>query len=139
MPTGSCLCGEITVAYEGDPVSTSICHCHDCRKTPSTQVFQIPKTGFSVTKGEPKTWTKVSDHGNEITNHFCTTCGVLMFKTSGAAVNRERIGLRAGVLNDESLLDTPPRVEIYVERRPQWLKQIEGAMQLNSKFEVVSE
>ncbi|KAK6955886.1 hypothetical protein Daesc_003532 [Daldinia eschscholtzii] len=124
MPTGSCLCGEITVAYEGDPVST---------------VFQIPKTGFSVTKGEPKTWTKVSDHGNEITNHFCATCGVLMFKTSGAAVNRERIGLRAGVLDDQNLLDTPPSVEIYVERRPQWLKQVEGAMQLNSKFEVVSE
>lgn len=28
------------------------------------QVFQVLKTSFSVTKGEPKTYTKVSDHGN---------------------------------------------------------------------------
>ncbi|KAI1480718.1 hypothetical protein F4774DRAFT_408544 [Daldinia eschscholtzii] len=133
MPAGSCLCGEITVAYDQFVIVTTAIK-HQARR-----FSRFQKTGFSVTKGEPKTWTKVSDHGYEITNHFCATCGVLMFKTSGAAVNRERIGLRAGVLNDQSLLDTPPRVEIYVERRPQWLKQIEGAMQLNSKFEVVSE
>ncbi|KAI0830459.1 Mss4-like protein [Hypoxylon sp. FL0890] len=138
MPTGSCLCGETQIAYEGDPVHRAICYCHDCRKMANMQVFQVLKSNFSVTKGEPKTYTKVSDHGNEITNHFCATCGTTLYRSGGAAVNHDKIGVRAGVLDDQSILDTPPAIEVYVEKRPPWVKQVEGAIQLNGKYEIVS-
>ena len=42
----------------------AICYCHDDRKMSNTQVFQVPKSAFKVTKGQPKVYTKVSDHGN---------------------------------------------------------------------------
>jgi hypothetical protein len=29
----------------------------------NTQVFQIPKANFAITAGEPKSFTKQSDHG----------------------------------------------------------------------------
>ncbi|KAI2610642.1 Mss4-like protein [Hypoxylon fragiforme] len=139
MPTGSCLCGAIKVAYEGEPAFRAVCYCHDCRKMANLQVFQVPKVNFSVTQGQPKIYTKVSDHGNEISNHFCETCGTTLYRTGGAAINHDKIGLRAGVLDDQTPLDTPPTMEVYVEQRPPWVKRVEGAVQLSKKYEVVTE
>lgn len=31
---------------------------------------------------------------------------------------KDNVGLRAGVLDDQSILDKPPAIEVYVERRP---------------------
>ncbi|RQM06751.1 hypothetical protein DH86_00003934 [Scytalidium sp. 3C] len=45
----------------------------------------------------------------------------------------------AGTLDDQSILDTPPAIEVYVERRPPWIKQVEGAVQLNGKYEVLED
>ncbi|OTA85285.1 hypothetical protein M434DRAFT_36167 [Hypoxylon sp. CO27-5] len=138
MPTGSCLCGEIRIAYEGDPVFRAICYCYDDRKMANIQVFQALKSSFSVAKGKPKTYTKVSDHGHKITNHFCATCGTAMYRSGGAKINHDIIDVRAGVLDDQNILDDPPAIEVYVERRPPWVKKVEGAIQLNGKYEVVS-
>ena len=137
MPTGQCLCGEIKISFTGEPTYTALCHCLDDRKMSNTQVWQIPSSKFSVTAGEPKVWTKVSDHDHEINTHFCANCGTALFRTAGAKSVEGMVGLRAGVLDDPTLLDVPPKIEVYVERRPKWLPQIEGAVQLNAKYEVV--
>jgi hypothetical protein len=47
------------------------------------------------------------------------------------------IGLRAGVLDDQSILDKAPMVEVYVERRMQWLKRVDGAIQLDAQYQAV--
>jgi hypothetical protein len=47
------------------------------------------------------------------------------------------IGLRAGVLDDQTVLDKAPMMEVYVERRMKWLEPIEGALQLDAKYAVV--
>lgn len=47
------------------------------------------------------------------------------------------IGLRAGVLDDQSILDKAPMVEVYVERRMQWLKPVDGAIQLDAQYQDV--
>ena len=49
------------------------------------------------------------------------------------------IGIRAGVLDDQSILEEPPKMEVFVGRRPKWMKKIEGAMQMDGKYEVVEE
>ncbi|KAH8698764.1 Mss4-like protein [Talaromyces proteolyticus] len=138
MPTGSCLCGDIKIVYTGNPQYTAVCYCHDDRKINNFQVFQIPKANFAVSQGEPKVYTKKSDHGNDIHNHFCGACGTTLFRTGGEPRMKDNVGLRAGVLDDQSILDIPPKVEVYVERRPPWIKQIEGAIQLNGKYKIVS-
>ncbi|KAF2718215.1 hypothetical protein K431DRAFT_333011 [Polychaeton citri CBS 116435] len=140
MPTGQCLCGSIKFSYTGHPVFTGLCYCNDCRKMPNVQVFQIPKSQFNIVGDQkPSTWTKKSDHGNSITNHFCGTCGTTLWRTGGAAVNTDNIGLRAGVLDDQSLLDTPPAIEVYVEKRPPWISKIESAVQLDGKYQAIEE
>ncbi|GAB7326662.1 hypothetical protein MBLNU13_g10622t2 [Cladosporium sp. NU13] len=131
MPTGSCLCGDIKVEYTGEPTYTA-------RPTPSgIQVFQIPNTNFAITAGEPKIFTKQSDHGRDIHTHFCPRCGTALFRTGGAPEMADYVGLRAGVLDDQSILDKPPMVEVYVERRMKWLKPVDGAMQLDAQYQVV--
>ena len=47
------------------------------------------------------------------------------------------VGIRAGVLDDQSILDEPPMMEVYVERRPMWMKKIDGATQLSGTYEVL--
>ena len=48
------------------------------------------------------------------------------------------VGVRAGVLDDQTPLnEKPPNIEVYVERRPKWLHQVEGAIQLNGNYERV--
>lgn len=79
-----------------------------------------------------------SDFGRDITNHFCATCGTVLFRTGGAPNVAGLIGLRAGVLDDQSIInDSAPMMEVYVERRPKWRKEIEGAIQMNSKYEIL--
>ncbi|KAK5737124.1 hypothetical protein LTR17_006907 [Elasticomyces elasticus] len=139
MPAGSCLCGEVKIAYTGEPVFTAICYCNDDRKMSNTQTFQIPQDNFKVTAGQPKTWEKVSDHGHDITTHFCPTCGTALYRTGGATQVQGMIGLRAGVLDDQTLLnDNPPKIEVYVERRPKWIAPVSEATQLDSKYQIVT-
>jgi hypothetical protein len=48
------------------------------------------------------------------------------------------VGIKAAVLDDQTPLnEKPPQIEVYVERRPKWMMKLEGATQLNGKYEVV--
>jgi hypothetical protein len=48
------------------------------------------------------------------------------------------VGLRTGVLDDQTPINTiPPRIEVYVERRPKWVAPVPGATKLNSKYELI--
>jgi hypothetical protein len=47
------------------------------------------------------------------------------------------IGLRAGVLDDQTILDKAPMMEVYVEKRMKWLKPVDGAIQLDGEYQVV--
>jgi hypothetical protein len=50
------------------------------------------------------------------------------------------VGIRAGILDDQSLLnEKPPQIEVYVEKRPKWMKNVEGAVQLNGKYEILEQ
>jgi hypothetical protein len=133
----------------------------------NTQVFQVPKANFAITAGEPKIFTKQSDHGRvsrnqaratitqytrsvthkiavvltsylqDIHTHFCPRCGTALFRTGGAPAMADFIGLRAGVLGDQTILDKAPMMEVYVERRMKWLKPVDGAMQMDAQYHVV--
>lgn len=124
------------------------------------QTFQVPEQNFKLEAGTPKVYTKVSDFGRvskdthiaradsrwqglltrslqEINTHFCATCGTSLYRTGGAPNVKGMVGIRAGVLLDDPLLDEAPKIEVYVEKRPKWKASIEGAIQLNGKYEMV--
>jgi hypothetical protein len=73
-------------------------------------------------------WAHTVKGGNTITNHFCGTCGMLMYRV-GAAFPGMSI-LRVGTVDDFSLHETKlrPQMEQFTRSRPSWLRdvQIEG-------------
>jgi hypothetical protein len=64
--------------------------------------------------------------GNTMTNHFCSTCGTLMYRV-GSGFPGVSI-LRIGTVDDFSLHETKlrPRQEWFVGERNNWLKGVEG-------------
>lgn len=76
----------------------------------------------------------------KINAHFCGTCGTTLYRTGGAPNVENMVGVRAGVLDDQTPLnEEPPKIEVYVEKRPKWLSKVAGAVQLNGKYEIVEE
>lgn len=65
-----------------------------------------------------------------MTNHFCSTCGTLMYRVSsnypGLSI------LRIGTVDDFHLHETSlrPRVEQYTKDRVAWLGGVEGVRQV---------
>jgi hypothetical protein len=73
------------------------------------------------------TMTKTIGSGKWMSNHFCKTCGTLMYRTSekysGLSI------LRLGTVDDFTLMETKlkPQLEQYVEHRVSWLSGVDGA------------
>ncbi|RYP13908.1 hypothetical protein DL767_010500 [Monosporascus sp. MG133] len=133
MPEGSCFCGKVRIAYEGEPTAKAICHCLDCRKiggsTYSTNIV-VPGNGFKVVSGTPKTISKTADSGKEITSHFCGDCGSTLFR-DGESFGDNKV-VKVGVMDDVNALeDAKPAVELFAARKPSWILDVPAAKKLD--------
>lgn len=134
----------------------AICYCADCRKMSNAQTWQVPQDTFKILSGEPKVYTKKSDFDRvylpsitpsstsltcslqEINSHFCSACGTVLYRTGGSPQVEGMVGIRAGILDDQTTInEKPPQIEVYVDKRPDWVQMVEGAMQMNSKYEML--
>lgn len=68
--------------------------------------------------------------GNTMTNHFCSTCGTLMYRVSSGSPGTSI--LRIGTIDDFHLHETKlrPRVEQFTKNRVGWLGGVEGVRQV---------
>lgn len=97
MPSGSCLCGEVTYEFTGEPALTVLCHCHDCQKwcgAVASSNMIVPRDQFKVTKGSPKKFGVKADSGKTNTRVFCGNCGSSLFSEVEALP--DIIALKAG-------------------------------------------
>ncbi|KAI8963246.1 Mss4-like protein [Daldinia sp. FL1419] len=129
---GGCLCGNVRISTEGEPIARMLCHCLDCHKISgsafSTNVV-VPTAGFKVISGTPKTYSKVGDSGQEITSNFCGDCGSTLWRI-GKISNFNPI-LKVGVMDDPKFIDEigKPALELFAHRRVEWVNEIPGATQ----------
>ena len=67
--------------------------------------------------------------GNNMTNHFCSTCGTLMYRVSSGAPGKSI--LRIGTVDDFHLHETKlrPTIEQYIKTRVAWKSGTDGAKQ----------
>lgn len=158
MAVGGCFCGKIRIEYNGQPLTTALCHCDDCRKltgSPYTYNFVVKSADLVIT-GSPKEVPKTADSGNQIRNYFCPDCGLLpqlfcirrrlltnelgtplfgwkvTLNTDGSceADPQGVIVIRAGIFDDVGTLnEAKPVAEIYTDRRLKWVCPLEGAQQ----------
>ncbi|OJJ46060.1 hypothetical protein ASPZODRAFT_133026 [Penicilliopsis zonata CBS 506.65] len=135
MAVGSCFCGKVKVEYAGQPLASALCHCLDCRKltgTLCTYSFVVKRADLKVT-GSPKAVAKTADSGKSYENYFCPECGSSIYgqEVKADGTTPETIVLRAGILDDiETMTEHKPEVEVFTDRRLNWISPIEGAHQV---------
>jgi hypothetical protein len=71
---GTCFCGAVEIAVEGEPAGMGYCHCRSCRSWSGGPVnaFSLwPPDAVKVTKGEDKSYRKYCAEcgGHLMTNH----------------------------------------------------------------------
>ncbi|CZT11904.1 related to DUF636 domain protein [Rhynchosporium agropyri] len=131
MPAGGCFCNKIRVNFDGEPNAHLLCHCLDCRKIGGASYSNnlvVPEDTFKV-EGKPKEISKQADSGKKITSHFCPDCGTTLFRTGesfpGAVI------IKTGIFDDPKWADNnPPKGELYVKERVQWVPALDGAAQI---------
>lgn len=95
--------------------------------------FTIADTHLKHIRGRDalKTFAQSSTiySGKTMTNHFCSTCGTLMYRVGdlfpGVSI------LRLGTVDDFSLFagKLKPRTELFTKDRVSWFPGVEGAKQ----------
>jgi hypothetical protein len=131
----TCVCSQPT--HGPGLVETFVCHCSDCRKITASMFasnFTIADTHIRYVRGRENLkqfgQNKTIASGHKMTNHFCSTCGTLMFRV-GEAFPGMSI-MRIGTVDDFHLHETKlrPEREQFVESRVDWLGHgIEGVKQ----------
>jgi hypothetical protein len=103
--TGHCLCGAVTFEYSGAVGPANYCHCEDCRRCtggPFNIGVRLERSGFRITSGRPRGFTKRGESGRELTRHFCPDCGSPLF--TSAPKHPDFVYVKAGVLDDPSIV-----------------------------------
>ena len=120
MRRASCSCGNLSITLNGDPEWVLVCHCLECQKAtgaPFGVSTYWPKSAVAEIRGESSSYTRGSDVGRNLTNHFCPTCGGRLFWYAGFAP--ESIGVAIGNFEVQDL--PPPRDEFWTIRRHPWV------------------
>ncbi len=115
--TGACLCGQIRFRLSAEPVAARICWCRDCQRLAANGTVNIlvPSEALTVT-GKPSTHVREAASGNQVTRHFCPTCGAHLFGDSSGRPGLTVI--RVGTLDDPSSIR--PSVNIWSASAPAW-------------------
>jgi hypothetical protein len=117
---GQCLCGAIKYYLSGSPISVSLCHCKDCRRSAGAPVVSwamFNESSLVLTKGQPKT---INSSGSAMRS-FCQDCGSGLFYRNTEILPRI-VDIQSSTLDDPDAL--PPALQIQVAERIQWMKHI---------------
>ncbi|EMF14969.1 uncharacterized protein SEPMUDRAFT_37223 [Sphaerulina musiva SO2202] len=130
MPTkGSCVCGEWTYEYEGEPSGVAICYCIPCRKTAGSNGsynLMIPLDKFKKLSGTNFLYTRTGDSGKPINYTNCGKCGTIM--TADVQALEGVVLVKGGTVDDLTLdAKLAPKVEIYRKTAPEWCTPVAGA------------
>jgi hypothetical protein len=116
MRTGGCQCGAVRYELSSKPLALFVCHCTECRKQSASAFgmsLPLPRSGFQVTKGEPKFWTRRGDSGRQISCAFCPDCGTRLWDEPEDAPDIRVI--KAGSLDDA--VDMSGAIHIWTSSR----------------------
>ena len=103
--SGRCACGGVTYEYAGEVGPANYCHCEDCRRSTGSAFnigVRLGSSGFRISSGTPKPFTKCGESGRELTRHFCPDCGSPIFTSSPG--HPEYVYVKAGTLDDPTIV-----------------------------------
>jgi hypothetical protein len=95
MPTGSCLCGAVTLEVAVPLPPPDACHCTQCRRQSGHYwaSTDVPRDAFTLRGEEKLAWYQSSER---VRRGFCSACGsVLLWDAAG----REKIAIAMGAFD----------------------------------------
>lgn len=115
--TGSCLCGGVQYKVCGEPVISRVCWCRTCQKISGNGTANVifPTSSIEVT-GPMSCYTSRADSGNDISRHFCPSCGCHLF--AGSSASPQYRVVRLGTLDDPSSIT--PTINMWASSAPSW-------------------
>jgi hypothetical protein len=122
---GGCHCGAIRYEAQGDPRTSALCHCLDCRRCAGAPVVawvMFPLDAVKVTRGVAQIYES-SQHGRR---HFCGKCGAGLFYFNESMLPGV-VDVQSATLDDPDAI--APQVQIQTAERIGWM---EGAHALRS-------
>ncbi len=113
-----CLCGQVRIAIDGQPVRARTCWCRDCQywgggNGTTNALYRIEQIDIT---GEVTWYEKVADSGNLLRRGFCPSCGTPLF--TGPARDPAFLGVRAGAFDDPGAIR--PTEVIWTASAPSW-------------------
>jgi len=125
---GACHCGRVTYKAEVDPDRVVICHCTDCQTisgAPYRVNVPVLSDRFRL-RGEPKTYVKRGDSGDEVTTAFCPDCGAALYSSKGETP--AFLNLRLGAVKQRAQL--APKAQGFCRSAMPWAMDITGFRRL---------
>ncbi len=117
--TASCACGSLSVACAGEPVLVALCHCLECQKRtggPFGVAAFYPEAAVA-TAGAATTYRRTGDSGEDITFHFCPTCGSSVFWYP--MIKPGMVAIAVGAFADPAF--PAPAKQVYTGHRHAWV------------------
>ena len=123
---GGCQCGALRYRVRLSKALTLYrCHCRECQKQSSSAFGMsmiLPEAAFSMTRGEPLSWSRRADSGRIVNCFFCGACGCRLFHNSPSRPGR--VNLKPGTLDDASGLR--PVGDVWTASRQGWVDLLPG-------------
>jgi hypothetical protein len=101
---GSCHCGKVTLAYEGNIEAAVCCNCSICSKRGSLLAF-ASRDALQVT-GEEELAT-YTFHKHVIKHRFCKTCGILPYGEGVDPKGNKTVAINIRCLDDFDFSKVP--------------------------------
>jgi hypothetical protein len=124
---GRCHCGRIGYEVEVDPDKVVICHCTDCQTSSGAPCrANVPvATGKFKLRGQPKTYVKTAESGQQFVLAFCRDCGSAPY--SSRLENPPVFNLRLGAVKQPAQLI--PKTQFWCRSAMPWAMNISGIPQ----------
>lgn len=116
---GGCFCGDVRYRINGEPVIQLYCFCKDCLSMSGTDGFAgylVNDSDFSLIKGAPSTFNKLSKEGRTVKRHFCGNCGSGLWGETELGLT----SVTAGTLDDPTIFS--PTHKVFVPDAPGWAR-----------------
>jgi hypothetical protein len=123
MPTGSCLCGQISFTVQGDLAKPDACHCTQCRKQSGHYwaSTDVPKAALTITGDDKLTWYAASE---KVRRGFCGQCGSFLFWDP---IARDKIAIAMGAFDQPT--GTQLGHHIFVADKGDYYQIVDGLPQ----------
>lgn len=117
--SASCVCGQLRIEVQGEPLGVGVCHCLACqRRTGSVfaalAAFAAPYKVF----GTATEYVRMGDQGASFRFRFCPICGSTVFHSEEGQDGS--VGVAVGAFADP--LFPAPQDSVYECRRHSWVR-----------------